>query len=269
MPKASVNGIDMYYEARGQGKPLILITGLGADHGSWFSQIPRFKKYYQVVTFDSRGIGKTEDPPEPYSLKTMADDAVSLMDILALDRAHILGQSLGGLVAQEIAINYPERVDKLILASTTTGEGSMDEAHPELMTAFGVKEGSNQIHARDIDVRRSASTMISLSFNKWYYRIIMLLLARFYMKPGAFDGMVGQLEAVAQHSTVDRLHMVQSPTLVITGTADRIVPPQSSEVIASRIPGARLVMVEGGSHAFHIEMRGRFNREVLDFLRDA
>ena len=268
MPKAEMNGIGMYYQVQGQGEPLVLIPGLGADHTSWFLQARAFKKHYRVITFDGRGMGKTDKPADPFTLETMADDVVALMDHLGADAANIVAVSMGGLVAQEIALDHPDRVRKLVLASSTSGDGSGRQPHPELTQAIGLDPESNEIDFNSVDFRLAMKVMISLSFKRWLYRTMMLLLSRFYVKPAAYEGLVGELKAIAGHSTLDRLHQIQCPTLVIAGTDDKIVPPESSGVLAHHISGARLVMVEGGSHSFFVEMRGRFNREVLDFLRN-
>jgi pimeloyl-ACP methyl ester carboxylesterase len=111
------------------------------------------------------------------------------------------------------------------------------------------------------------STIVSLAFNRRLYRMLLVPLSKFHMKRVGVEGCIQQMEAVVGHSTVDRLHLIEAPTLVMTGTEDKIVSHRSSEEIASKIPNARLVKIEGGSHAFFMEMRGRFNKEVLDFLK--
>ena len=269
MPKANVNGINIYYEVHGQGEPLVLIQGLGGGHASWFFQTRAFKKHYRVITFDNRGIGKTDKSSDPYTIKTMADDTIGLMDYLGVDKAHILGASLGGMVAQEIAIGYPQRVRKLVLVCASTGEGDFADVHPELLRAIGTKEGSTEADFRSVDFVKVMSVIISLAFNKRLYRMLFANISKVHMKLGRVAGHLEQMEAVVGHSTIDRLHLIEAPTLVITGTEDRIVSPHFSEVIASQIPNAKLVKVEGGSHAFFMEMRGRFNKEVLDFLKGA
>lgn len=268
MPKATVNGIGLYYEIHGRGEPLILAAGMGADHRSWFPQTREFKRHFTVITFDGRGIGKTDRPSGLYSFGTLAADVIGLLDHLSLDRAHILGESLGGIVAQEVAIGYPRRVMKLILANTSVGRGVDMQVHPALMKAYGGPEGATEatFDPSKVNVGKAMRAMIALSFNSRIYRLGMMLMATLYVKPSAFKGMAEQIQAISAHSTLDRLHLIQSPTLVITGTGDRIVPPGMSDILAGRIPNARLVKVEGGSHALHVEMKRRFNREVLDFL---
>lgn len=267
MPKAGVNGIDVCYRVQGEGEPLVLIMGFGGGHYAWFFQTRAFKKYYQVVTFDSRGVGKTDKPSEPYTVKTMADDAIGLMDYLGVGKAHILGVSMGGAVAQEVAISYPERVDKLILGSTYAGGEEVGEVAVEMQEALGLGDGFSREDVRSVDIMKFATCVTSLSFKKRLYRMILVPLSKRWVRSVGFDGLMGQFEASASCDTLDRLDVIEAPTLVITGTEDRVVPPRSSDVIARRIPRAKLVKVEGGSHAFHLEMSGRFNREVLSFLR--
>jgi pimeloyl-ACP methyl ester carboxylesterase len=267
MAQANVNGVRLFYKVQGQGEALVLIPGLGAGHTAWFRQLHAFKKHYKVITFDPRSIGRSDRPKQLYGFKALADDVVGLMDHLAIKRAHILGQSLGGLVAQEVAIDYPDRVLKLVLVSSTVAGGDTNPTNPALMEALGYAEGPTEIDFSKVDTRRTMNAVIGMSFNKMLYRKAMQFLSRFFVKPEMFDGLSDQLRAISGHNTVDRLHLIKAQTLVITGAEDRIVSPHSSEVLADKIPNAKLIMVKDGSHGFNVEMTSRFNREVLDFLR--
>jgi len=267
MPQANVNGVKLYYKAQGQGEALVMIPGMGAGHTSWFRQLPSFKKHFKVVTFDPRSIGRSERPEQPYGFKVLADDVVGLMDHLGIKRAHIFGQSLGGIVAQEVAIDYPDRVIKLVLVSSTVVGGGASLTNPALMQELGVNEGTTDIDFSKVDARKTMMVLIGLSFDKWAYRTAMQVLSRFFVKLEMFDGLSDQLRAIAGHNTIDRLHLIGAQTLVITGIHDQIILPRASEVLASRISNAKLVMVKDGSHGFNVEMGSRFNREILDFLR--
>jgi pimeloyl-ACP methyl ester carboxylesterase len=260
MPKATVNGIKLYYQVHGHGDPLVLIQGFGGGHEGWFFQARVFKKVFKVIIFDNRGIARTDRSPEPYTIETMADDTIGLMDHLGIEKAHILGMSLGGVVAQEMAIKYPARVKKLILVCTLAEQAGIPEAIPEFSKALGDR--------RSADVYELMDTIVSLAFNKRRYRMITVPMWRRQVKRLGVDGYLDQMEALSGHSTLDRLHLIEAPTLVMTGTEDRIVPPRSSDEIAERIPNAELLKVDGGSHAFFLEKRRRFNREILDFLVD-
>jgi pimeloyl-ACP methyl ester carboxylesterase len=259
MTIARLNGININYKVEGQGEPLVMIMGFTAGRIGWMPQIRFFKKYYRVVTFDNRGAGKSDRPPGPYSTRIMADDTVKLMDLLKIEKAHIMGLSMGGMIAQELAINYPQRVIKLVLASTYARQ---DETSGDTLELAKFPE---------LTPEKKASAMIDLAFNKPFFRFIVGFLARVQTRFTGDSGRVGieaQSEACLKHDTLERLSSITAPTLVIVGTGDRIIEPVSSEVIAGRIPNAKLVKVEGASHYFSFEMKNVFNREVLDFLKN-
>jgi 3-oxoadipate enol-lactonase len=266
MPKARVNGINIFYRVQGKGEPLVLIMGLGGECGDWVLQACAFKRYYRVITFDNRGVGKSDKPSEPYTIKTMADDAVGLMDHLEISKAHILGVSMGGMIAQEVAINNPERVGKLILVSTTAGRDEKGGHSPELLRAMGLKEDFSDEDIKSVNIGKVMTSLNAHAFSSGAIKTVAVPFCWVRTKLFGIKGLKGQFEAVITHSTLGRLHTIKAPTLVIAGTEDRIVPSRSSDVLASRIPNARLVKIEGGSHTLLAEKRGRFNREVLNFL---
>ena len=265
MPKAYVNGINIAYDVVGEGEPLILIMGLGGSRRSWIFQKRAFQKHFKVITFDNRGVGGSDKPDGPYSMVMMADDIIGLMDYLGIEKAHILGVSMGGMIAQEIAINYPERINKLVLCCTFAYE--LEGHTPEYYKGLGVENGYSRDALRCVSARKIMANDFSLALNDRLMRIIITPLLKVFTWVLPNEGISEQFEAILNHDTLDRLHMIRVSTLVITGTKDRLIKPNSSDVLASKIPGAKLVKVEEGSHAFFIEMRGEFNRVVLDFLR--
>jgi pimeloyl-ACP methyl ester carboxylesterase len=300
MPTAKIDGINMAYDVSGHGEPLVMIMGLGGTRQSWVFQKRTFSKHFKVITFDSRGMGKSDKPSETFTIRTMADDTIGLMNHLNIDKAHVLGVSHGGRVAQEVAINYPERVNKLVLASTNTGAEGIDDLPPEVLGAFGRKERTGQSDIIYAGMKQCSicqedhqgkelwehmwaahrpqmlewakqsidfSKIISLGFNKRLYRMLILPLARLQLKLGGIEAHIRLIEATVGNTTLDRLHLIKAPTLVILGTEDKFCPPRSIEAMATRIPHARLVKIDGGSHNILVEMKGRFNKEVLDFLR--
>jgi pimeloyl-ACP methyl ester carboxylesterase len=273
MPRAFINGVNTCYNIDGSGEPLFLIQGLTGGRNDWFFQMRSFRKHYRVVTFDNRGAGSTDKPEELYDIRTMADDTIGLMDHLKVDKAHILGMSLGSLIAQEIAINYPDRIMKLILvAAIVYGEG-MREITEGIRKALGLRENYSEDEARNvmnnIDVKEYFAKVAGLSFNKKLFRMMLTPLSKIHAKRIGLEGLMGQLHAASTCETLDKIHTIEAPTLVLTGAQDKVVSPHSSELIADRIPNAKLVKVEDGSHAFFLEKPRRFNREVLAFLRDS
>jgi len=182
--------------------------------------------------------------------------------------AHVLGGSMGGMVAQELAINYPERVDKLVLSCTCA---KRDETSGPSSTVAKAREVYEKSPHDEADIRKMYSVIIDLSFNKKLYRILVLPLAKIMVRlasSSTIKGVGGQLDAISTHDTADRLKLIKAPTLVITGTKDRVIKSTSSEILANLIPKAKLVKVERGSHNFSMEMSSTFRREVLEFLKN-
>ncbi len=257
MPKANINGSGLYYEVFGEGKPLLLIQGFAGGLNAWFRQVPVFKKKYQVIVFDARGLGKSDISPIPYTMSVMEQDVIGLLNHLHIKKAHVLGTSLGGLIVQSVAINYPERVDKLVLVSTFPGTALLGtSAELKKVHDFDLKSG---------DAGKTMGYFISLAFNKRFYRDMINFLSLLRRKY-AYNDYLKEMQSMGHYSVVDRLNLIKAPTLVITGSGDKLIPPCNSEILAARIRGCLLVVVEDGSHAFFLEMSGRFNKEVLKFL---
>jgi len=255
MPTAQVNGIRLHYRVHGKGEPLVLIAGWGTDLRSWVFQLPAFRNYFRVIVFDNRGVGKSDKPRGPYSMKQMAADVIGLMDALQIGAAHILGLSMGGMIAQEVAINYPNRVLRLVLGCTFACQGGVSGQTEEYLKQKGT------------DSQKIKLTLASLANNRPVGRFFVVLWMKLMSKSWA-AGFKSQGVAIKHHDTSDRLQLIKSPTLVIAGTKDRVIRPGSSEFIASRIPGARLAMIQNGSHSMSAENRKEFNQAVLAFLRD-
>jgi pimeloyl-ACP methyl ester carboxylesterase len=267
MPKAVINGISINYSVDGRGEPIFLIMGFMGSEMAWFFQRRAFREQFQVVTFDNRGVGKSDKPAGPYSMQMFADDTIGLMDHLGIDKAHILGVSMGGMIAQHIALSYPERVRKLVLGCTFAGGQGSTGLSAEYIKRLGISEDASDDELRQIDSKKQIGTVIALSFNDRLLGMAVSPLLRIFAGRLATEGVRGQLEAILGHDTLERLPTIQAPTLVIVGAQDRLINPTSSDVLADAIPGARLVKIENGSHAFFASKRGRFNREVLGFLQ--
>ena len=277
MPVARVNDINIAYTERGKGEAVVLIMGLGANKESWFMNMPALSKYYRVIAFDSRGVGATDRSEEFYTMGRMAADTVGLLDVLGIDKAHIVGVSLGSMIAQEIAINFPQRVGKLILAATTPGMSDAankdvwDKKTAEMRRNTGLGEDFNERIMNDpgsLDVVKIMVRITAYAFNRLAFRIPMVLGARYYFNKVGPSGVLDQLRAVSKHNTIDRLDQIKAPTLVMAGMDDKIVPIEFSRIVAKFIPGAKFLAFEGGSHSFFMERSKHFNREVIEFLKD-
>jgi|WetSurMetagenome_2_1015567.scaffolds.fasta_scaffold18655_3 3-oxoadipate enol-lactonase len=261
MPVTEVNGINIYYEVQGQGDPLVLIAGFGSTIKGWMNQVPVFKQHYQVIMFDNRGIGKSDKPKGPYRAKMMADDTIGLMDHLGIKKAHILGCSMGGGIAQELVLKYPDRVNKLILASTSALRNDGPDGGTQAF--FKILR---------LPIRKLMYNLVSLAMNKTTAKMIyvpMVWIQSRFTNDSDETGLRGQIDAVVNYSTPhDKLLSIKCPVLVITGSKDRVVKPSSSDTLAKLIPDTRLVKLENGSHMVNFEMSKVFNIEILRFLQN-
>ena len=259
MPIAKIGEININYSVQGTGEPIVMIMGFGSSMEGWYFQIPFFSKHFRVVALDNRGVGGSDKPKGPFTTRIMADDVIHLMDHLEIEKAHIIGASMGGMIAQEISINYPERVNKLVLACTYAKRGE---------TFRDISDGG-KLRGSPSD---RMTSIIGLAFNKPLYRFVFGFLARLtsiFRRTSDAVGIEGQSMAVMRHDALERLGSINSETLVIVGTKDRLIDPAASEVITGIVPNAKLVKIEGGSHTIMVENKDEFNEEVLKFLTNS
>ena len=259
------NGQQIYYEMHGDGEPLILIMGIGGDSTMWAPyQVPAFSTKYQVIVLDNRDAGRSSKATSSYTIADMADDVAGLMDGLGIERAHILGISMGGMIAQEFALRHPDRLNKLILTGTggATGRAKFDP----IMAWNFVKQ-------KDTDGLAFAAQQFIWLFSTEFLRnhqAVDQMLALFASNPNPFSSQAyaRQAEAYVKHDALDRLGDVKVPTLIISGEQDRLAPPWIARELADAIPGARFQLVEGSgaSHALILERPNDFNKTVMEFL---
>ena len=263
MPKVTVNDVQLYHEVHGQGEPLVLIMGLGASTHGWDMQIPTFSREFQVVAFDNRGSGRSDKPATPYSMRLFADDTAGLMDTLGIASTHVYGQSMGGLIAQELAFSYPQRVRTLVLGSTSCGGQQAMPALPEHVTLMAYL---NTVSAEEA-AEKGLPLMYSEEFiARKHQELIARALAEAELRP-PLDAFVRQVHAAVHHEAYDRLPQIRCPTLIISGSDDKIVPAENSRILAERIPDAELVVLPKAGHGYLVECAEESNAIVLGFLR--
>ncbi len=272
MPLAKINNVEINYNVSGNGYPLIFIAGLGVDNMCWIYQIPKFQKFFKVIVFDNRGIGKSTGSITPYSIRMMADDAVELLNYLAIEKSHIIGTSMGGMIAQEIAINYPNIVDKIVLCSTFAKPQNMVE-----IIMKGVKDiiGYNALDIFCINPHRLVfeklfSYLLQQIFSEEFLlknkKLIEEILLRYLSKITYVETLLKQTGAVYTHNTLDRLNLIKAEALIITGMEDKLVMPECSDLLAEKISKSTLRKIDNAGHGMHFEMPDIFNKIVLDFL---
>ncbi len=264
MPQVKVGDINMYYEVHGEGMPLVLIHGLSADTNAWMFQTPELAKKYKVIIFDNRGIGQTDTPDMPYSAQMMADDTARLMDALDIAEAHFLGYSLGGFIAQELAIKYPQKVRSLILAASAACMPLRTKLIEEtwgLLIEEGVGPGT--LMKAQLPYFFTETMLESPGFIEMTIDSVLQ-----NPQPQPNHGFIRQLSVCLEHDARNRLSMIKAPSLILVGSEDCLLPVKTSQELAEGIPKAKLEVLDGGGHAFTIETPDKLNQAILDFLAD-
>jgi pimeloyl-ACP methyl ester carboxylesterase len=265
MPHASLNGIRVHYETAGTGDPVLLVSGLGSPAIGWALQVAALSARHLVITFDNRGVGETELSPDPvYSTGQLADDAAALLGHLGVSRAHVVGASMGGTIAQELAIRHPKLVRSLVLACTWARGDARFLATIEAWVALA--------HRVPVD-ERFRHVLYPLIFSPAFYATkgaVEAALQRTlgYAHPTKPDAIERQGRGIVQWngSRVKRLASVKVPALVLAGADDILTPPAFGRALARALPRGRFQVLPGG-HAFFLEQAEVFNAAVLRFLR--
>jgi pimeloyl-ACP methyl ester carboxylesterase len=269
MTIAKLDDVDLYYQIKGKGTPLIMITGYSGNSDGWDNLIPRsdtLSKHYKVIIFDNRGTGRSSRPDGPYSISIMADDVAKLLDHLSIEKAHVLGTSMGGAIAQEVALRHPEKVDSLVLFCTTPGgslrlDPKQKEATEKLSWMFSPPKSMTMEDVRD--------TILGMV----YYPDFFIankdrILAYAPERPTVPETLKKQYRALLEHDTVDRLGSISARTLVVHGADDLLLFANGAEVIAEKIPCVKLLMFENASHSVFEEKWDEIYPELVEFLGD-
>jgi len=263
VPRASVNGLKLYYEIEGDGEPVVLIPGFAAGRWIWFKQTVALSRSFRVIIFDPRGVSASDKPEGPQTISLLAGDVAHLLETIGVESAHIVGASFGGFVAQEFALKYPAMTRKLVLCCTSFGGPNHVAPSTDTLAALASTKGLNS------EERMRANLL--LAFTPEYVRRevgevdrIVHLRATNEVPEHIY---LSQLQAAMSFNAESRLDQITSPTLVLSGDADVIVPVQNSRNLAAMIPGAELKIVAGGSHTFFIEQADQFNRIITNFLK--
>lgn len=268
MPYADSGGTRLYYELEGQGTPLVLIMGLGGTLRAWGLQWPDFVRRHQVLALDNRGVGRSDKPVGGYTVARFADDVATVMDHAGIESAHILGISLGGLIAQELYHARPQRVRSLMLCATGVGvnDPAGIPAEQEIIEIMSMDRTSTPM--RDF-MEQHVRAFYHPDYLARVPDLVDHLLAFQEMEPQPSHSYTGQLRAALTHTyNSPRLPAIRVPTLVVHGEHDRIWPVANAEYLAANIPNARLEIVPEAGHMLPLEKPQAFNRRILAFLSD-
>jgi 3-oxoadipate enol-lactonase len=263
MPRVHVNGIDLFYEDEGTGEPLLLLAGFACDHIHWAMVRLLLVGKYRIIRPDNRGVGRSDAPDHPYSIRQMAEDAAALLEYLGVKRAHVAGHSMGGQIAQELVLAQPDRVQSLMLLSTWA---KPDELLASVIESWG--ELTRLVEPR----------------TRIFIRVVLpwLYTSEFFATPGAAEqvisfwilspfppsrhGLYRQSQAILASDTAGRLSGVRCPSLFLVARQDILTPVKFSEELARLIPAAESVILPGGGHDFLVETPAQVAEAMLAFL---
>jgi pimeloyl-ACP methyl ester carboxylesterase len=224
----------------------------------WYRTKPLLTKHYRTITFDNRGAGRSDVPAGPYPIATMASDAAGVLDAAGVESAHLYGVSMGGMIAQEFALQFPKRVKSLILGCTQAGGPEAKHPVPEVLeviTRQGMtpEEAARAINPYIYDKRTPPS------------RLEEDLKIRLQWTP-TFDGYMAQLQGIMMWEAYSRIAQIAAPTLIVHGETDQLVPPENGKLIAQRISGSKIVMIPDASHIYSTDQPDAAHKPVLEFL---
>jgi pimeloyl-ACP methyl ester carboxylesterase len=260
VPIAEANGQRLYYEVHGEGEPLLCVMGLGGDHTAWVLQVPAWSQKHRMVVYDNRDVGQSSQSDGPYEVSDLAADALALADEIGLDTFHLVGLSLGGAIAQEIALAAPERVRTLTLCVTYGGTGSFGTQRARALGEISRKLSHEEF---------TELVMMLVYSERLFDHPPFVEAARRAMlenpHPQPREAWIRQLEASCRHEALDRAGSLTMPVHVIGARRDIMVPPFRSEDLAAAIPGSELRIIDA-AHLVNVEAAEEFNAAVLDFI---
>jgi 3-oxoadipate enol-lactonase len=259
MPHAKIGECEIHYENHGQGEPLVMITGLGGDLRSWKSMVPALSKHHHLIVLDNRGSGRSTVPKRSFIVADMADDVAGLLDHLGICRSHVLGASMGGNVAQEFAMRYPERVGGLVLLATYARRPDRSSVAIDVMVRM-VREGAS---IELLDTMMQCWCLPDPMFRSKHLEKMPTRRDLDQEERDFINGFALQKEALDAFDNRNELGRIKAPTLIMHGNADIMVDPRHALELGSGIKGARTVLVDGVGHIFP---PGKCVDEIISFL---
>ena len=263
MPTIKAGEVNLEYYLEGDGPPLLMVMGFAGQANSWGEPImSRLRERFTCIRFSNRGTGASDKPESPFTIRMMADDAVALLDALDVKRAHVFGVSMGGMIAQEIVLNYAERVNGLVLGCTAPGWAHGEMADPEVTASMVPNPGLS----REEQVRKFWTVVCSPAFIEGGAEFLEEMIVTNLKQATSIDTLMKQGVAIQAFDSFDRLSEIRVPTLIIHGDIDRLIPPANGDVLAAGIAGAEKLTLEGAAHMFFWEQPEKTADTIIEFL---
>ncbi len=259
MPYTVCDGTKLYWEEHGSGPPVLLIMGLSFTREMWYRVVPVLSTRCRVLVFDNRGVGLSDVPKGPYLIRQMARDAAAVLDAAGITAAHVIGASMGGMIAQELALCYPKRVLSLLLACTS--HGGLLARWPQFVRPKGIRWSAEYRHQRELSL---APMLYSATTPLERIQEDIEVQCR---SPLTYKGFFGQFTGILLWTSYRRLPQIRVPTIVIHGDRDRLIPPQNGKIVAVRIPGAQFRLIEDAGHILTTDQPEACKRIMVEFLK--
>jgi pimeloyl-ACP methyl ester carboxylesterase len=257
------NGIDIFYHITGNGPPLTLIMGMGCSARQWRWMLPMLSTAFQVITFDNRGAGRTGKPAMEYTTDLFAEDTCALLNTLGIEKTHVFGVSVGGMIAQKVAIQFPEMVDRLVLGCTM----------PNFYHLPPEEEDSQRLQESQVlPLEQGLDVMMGLFLTEHFCRehpdqaVRLKEIMRIEREEQGREALLLQLAAAMNHDTLEQVQNISAPALVITGDVDPMAPVQNARFLAEKIPNGTLAEIPGVRHALWVERCEETAEIIIKFL---
>jgi len=266
MTRISAGDVQLDYETRGRGAPLLLLNGFRRNRAAWMEPfLAEMERHFLLVLLDNRGTGQSDKPPAgQYSIEQFADDAAGVLAALGIPRAHVFGVSMGGMIAQRLSIRHPERVRGLVIGCSHCGKSGLVPATQEVRDLLRLTPKPG-LTAREV-ARRQEAIYVTDDFRAQHQDVLAEFYKRVNIHPTPPHAVQGHLQALEAFEGCAELEAIAHPTLVITGSEDRLFPPENSRRLAAGIPGAELVLLPRAAHFFWIETPEETARHLREFF---
>lgn len=277
---AKVNGINICYEIKGEGEPVLLVHGFGDRKEHWRAQFGDLSEHFKVIRFDNRGAGKSDRPNGVYTMELFADDIASLLDYLKIKKIHIIGHSLGGMIVQNFALKYPQKINKIVLISTIAGV-TPPGVPPDQGIEWYVNNAIKDFRARQTDPLNFFLEHAKKSYSKEFWKQMKENPKKKFHNIWTVEDLVEEKtiygpterdyihlgEALKTHNTYDRLNEIKNEVLIITAAKDKSIPKLLSQRIHEKLPNSRFIVVENAGHQLILEYPHIINQHIIKFLK--
>ncbi|UCG14372.1 MAG: alpha/beta fold hydrolase [Deltaproteobacteria bacterium] len=265
MPWVTSGDVDICWESHGNGEPVLLISGVSGGTWSWEEQLEAWSSRFRLIVFDHMGAGRSSMPDRPYRIEEMADHAAAVLDSAGEKRAHVVGLSMGGMVAQELSLNHAYRVVSLVLGCTHCGGRNRVPPDPEVIRLFVDNQGLTPEEIVD----KNLAILVTPEFLQSGEDVLTRYRERQLRAPiQPSYALRRQLEAIRSFDSCDRIGAIAVPTLILTGDRDTLVPPENGRLLASRISGAVEKSFSSSGHLIYLESAQQFQETVMRFIQN-